>query len=119
LASGELVRSLMRHNLIDEYILLIHPLILGSRRRLFTDGGRFAALRLVNSQTSTTGVVIATYQPRTVGRKNYLKQRFDGFDKKTHGAQFLNLREFETVLGGSECTEIAKEKNENKYYKKP
>ncbi len=63
LGSGELVRSLMRHDLIDEYILLIHPLILGSGRRLFADDGAFAALRLVNLQTSTTGVAIATYQP--------------------------------------------------------
>ncbi len=63
LGSGELVRSLMRHGLIDEYILLIHPLILGSGRRLFTDGGAFAALRLVNAQTTTAGVVIAIYQP--------------------------------------------------------
>jgi dihydrofolate reductase len=62
LGSGELVRSLMRHNLIDEYMLLIHPLILGAGRRLFPDGA-FAALRLVNIQTSTTGVVIATYWP--------------------------------------------------------
>ena len=62
LGSGELVRSLMQRNLIDEYMLLIHPLILGSGRRLFIDGA-FAALQLVNTQTSTTGVVIATYQP--------------------------------------------------------
>lgn len=63
LGSGELVRSLMRHGFIDEYILLIHPLILGSGRRLFTDGGAFAALRLVNTQTTAAGVVIATYRP--------------------------------------------------------
>jgi dihydrofolate reductase len=63
LGSGELVRSLMRHALIDEYILLIHPLILGSGRRLFADDGAFAALRLVNLQTSAIGVAIATYQP--------------------------------------------------------
>ena len=44
-------------------MLLIHPLILGSGRRLFADDGAFAALRLVNLQTSTTGVAIATYQP--------------------------------------------------------
>jgi len=62
LGSGELVRLLMRRNLVDEYMLLIHPLVLGSGRRLFTDGGAFAALRLVNTQTTTTGVVIATYQ---------------------------------------------------------
>jgi dihydrofolate reductase len=63
LGSGDLVQSLMRRNLVDEYVLLIHPLVLGSGRRLFTDGGAFAALRLVDTKTTTTGVVIATYQP--------------------------------------------------------
>jgi dihydrofolate reductase len=63
MGSGELVQSLMRHNLVDEYVLLIHPLVLGSGRRLFTDGGAFAALRLVDTKTTTTGVVIAIYQP--------------------------------------------------------
>jgi len=63
LGSGELVQSLMRRNLVDEYVLMIHPLVLGSGRRLFTDGGSFAALRLVDTKTTTTGVVIATYQP--------------------------------------------------------
>jgi dihydrofolate reductase len=63
LGSGELVRSLMRHNLVDVYMLLIHPLVLGSGRRLFTDGGCVAALRLVDTTTTTTGVVIATYHP--------------------------------------------------------
>jgi len=62
LGSGELIRSLMRRNLVDEYVLLIHPLVLGSGSRLFTDGGAFARLRLVDSRTTTTGVVIATYQ---------------------------------------------------------
>jgi len=62
LGSGELVQSLMRRNLVDEYVLLIHPLVLGSGRRLFADGGTFAALRLVGTKTTTTGVVIATYQ---------------------------------------------------------
>jgi len=61
LGSGELVQSLMQRNLVDEYVLLIHPLVLGSGRRLFTDGGAFAALRLVSTKTTTTGVVIATY----------------------------------------------------------
>jgi len=63
LGSGVLIQSLMRHNLIDEYVLQIHPLVLGSGRRLFADGGAFAVLRLVNTKTTTTGVVIATYQP--------------------------------------------------------
>jgi dihydrofolate reductase len=63
LGSGELVRSLMRANLVDEYVLLIHPLVLGRGRRLFTDQGPSADLRLVDTKTTTTGVVIATYQP--------------------------------------------------------
>ena len=63
LGSGELVQSLMRRNLVDEYVLLIHPLVLGSGRRLFPDGGSFAPLRLVDTKTTTTGVVIATYHP--------------------------------------------------------
>lgn len=63
MGSGELVRTLMQHNLVDLYILLIHPLVLGSGRRLFPDGGAYAALRLVDTQTTPTGVVIVTYQP--------------------------------------------------------
>jgi dihydrofolate reductase len=62
LGSGELVRTLMKHNLVDQYVLLIHPLVLGSGRRLFADGGAFAPLRLIDTKTTTTGVVIATYQ---------------------------------------------------------
>ena len=63
MGSGELVQSLMRANLIDEYVLLIHPLVLGSGRRLFPDGGASATLRLVSTSTTSTDVVIATYQP--------------------------------------------------------
>jgi dihydrofolate reductase len=63
LGSGELIQSLMRHNLVDKYVLLIHPLVLGSGRHLFTDGGSFAALRLFDTKMTTTGVMIATYQP--------------------------------------------------------
>ncbi|HTK07896.1 MAG TPA: dihydrofolate reductase family protein [Ktedonobacteraceae bacterium] len=63
MGSGELVQSLMRANLIDEYVLLIHPLVLGAGRRLFPEGGIFGTLRLVGVRTTTNGVVIATYQP--------------------------------------------------------
>jgi dihydrofolate reductase len=63
LGSGELIQSLRRRNLIDEYVLLIHPLVLGSGRRLFPDGSPPADLRLASSVTTTTGVMIATYQP--------------------------------------------------------
>jgi dihydrofolate reductase len=63
LGSGTLVRALMARGLIDEYVVLIHPLVLGAGRRLFGDGGPSARLRLVDSKTSTTGVIIATYLP--------------------------------------------------------
>jgi len=62
IGSGELVRSLITRGLIDEYLLLIHPLVLGSGQRFFPDGA-FAPLELVDSLTTTTGVVIATYRP--------------------------------------------------------
>ncbi|HEY9413036.1 MAG TPA: dihydrofolate reductase family protein [Jiangellaceae bacterium] len=63
LGSGELVRSLARAGLVDRYVLLIHPLVLGSGRRLFDADGTLVPLRLVDSVTTTTGVIIATYQP--------------------------------------------------------
>jgi dihydrofolate reductase len=63
LGSGELARSLMARNLIDRYVLQIHPLILGSGRRLFPDSGTLARFRLVDSRPTGTGVVIATFKP--------------------------------------------------------
>jgi dihydrofolate reductase len=63
LGSGALIQSLLHRDLIDEYMLTIHPLVLGSGRRLFADGGKPLELRLVDSTTTTTGVVIATYRP--------------------------------------------------------
>jgi dihydrofolate reductase len=62
LGSGELIHALMRHDLVDQFTLTIHPLVLGTGRRLFADDGHRAALRLVESVTTTTGVVIAVYR---------------------------------------------------------
>jgi dihydrofolate reductase len=62
--SGVLVQSLMPRNLVDEFVLLTHPLVLGSGRRLFPGtGSNHSALELVDSATTATGVVIATYRP--------------------------------------------------------
>jgi dihydrofolate reductase len=61
LGSGELVQSLLRHDLIDEFLLPIHPLTLGTGQRLFPDGGAPVTVRLTDTRTTTTGVVIATY----------------------------------------------------------
>jgi dihydrofolate reductase len=61
--SGELAQTLIEHDLVDEYRLLFFPVHLGSGKKLFRDGARAAALRLVESRVTGTGVVIATYQP--------------------------------------------------------
>ena len=63
LGSGDLVRSLMRRDLVDRYVLLIHPIVLGGGQRLFGDGVPTAALRLVDSRATSTGVTMATYAP--------------------------------------------------------
>ena len=62
MGSGELIGSLMTADLIDEYLLMIHPLVLGTGRRLFA-GGAQASLRLVDSSSTSRGVLITTYQP--------------------------------------------------------
>jgi dihydrofolate reductase len=67
LGSGELVRTLMEHRLVDRYVLLIHPLVLGVGRRLFVEGSPFSTVRLVDTRTTTTGVLIVTYEPTERG----------------------------------------------------
>jgi dihydrofolate reductase len=69
LGSGELLQTLMARQLVDEYQLLIHPLVLGSGRRLFRDGGPAVSLQLVASKATATGVVIATYRPTEDGNR--------------------------------------------------
>jgi dihydrofolate reductase len=61
--SPTLVRSLLQKNLLDELKLMIHPVIVGSGKRLFTDGNDWKKLKLVDSKTTSTGVVILTYRP--------------------------------------------------------
>jgi dihydrofolate reductase len=64
LGSGVLVQSLRAHRMVDEYLLSIHPLLLGSGSRLFPDGGQ-ADLELLDSVTTSTGVIIARFRPTT------------------------------------------------------
>jgi dihydrofolate reductase len=61
--SGNLIQTLMANDLIDEYRLWVFPLVIGTGKRLFADGTIPAALQLVDSKISTTGVVIGTYEP--------------------------------------------------------
>jgi dihydrofolate reductase len=61
--SGNLIQTLMGHNLVDQYRLWVFPLVIGSGKRLFSDGTIPSGLKLVDSKVSTTGVVIGTYEP--------------------------------------------------------
>jgi len=63
MGSGQLIRSLLPHGLIDEFLLMIHPLVLGSGQRLFEHDGHQAKLRLLASTATTTGVLLLTYEP--------------------------------------------------------
>lgn len=62
--SGVLVRSLMRRQLVDDLVLLTHPLVLGTGRRLFEHPGDCAALQLVESTVTSNGVIVAVYTPQ-------------------------------------------------------
>ena len=61
--SSNLIQTLLEHDLVDEYRLWIFPLVLGAGKRLFADGTAARGLKLADTKTSTTGVVIATYEP--------------------------------------------------------
>lgn len=62
IGSADLVQTLMEHGLVDEYRLMINPIVVGGGKRLFRDGGDRRLLRLVDSQVTTTGVMMATYE---------------------------------------------------------
>jgi dihydrofolate reductase len=61
--SGNLIQTLLKHDLIDEFRLWIFPVTIGKGKRLFSEGTQPAHLKLIDSKTSTTGVIIATYEP--------------------------------------------------------
>jgi dihydrofolate reductase len=63
IGSGELVQTLFGQGLVDEVRLMIDPVVVGGGKRLFRDDGVLSPLRLVDSQVTTTGVIIATYAP--------------------------------------------------------
>lgn len=63
MGSGEMIRSLLPHGLIDEYLLMIHPVVLGCGQQLFERDEQAVKLKLVDSAATSTGVILATYQP--------------------------------------------------------
>jgi dihydrofolate reductase len=68
--SGDLLQTLIAHDLVDDYRLFVYPVVLGSGHRLFGDGAVPRSLKLVDTATTSTGVVVATYElagPVTTG----------------------------------------------------
>ena len=63
IGSAQLVQTLLGHGLVDELRLMIDPLVLGGGKRLFPEDAALRPLRLVNSQVTTTGAILATYAP--------------------------------------------------------
>jgi dihydrofolate reductase len=63
IGSAELVQTLTAHDLVDAFRLMIDPLVLGGGKRLFRDDGSLRPLRLVDSEVTTTGAILATYAP--------------------------------------------------------
>jgi len=62
--SPTLVQSLLQADLLDELMLMIHPVVAGTGKRLFKDGSDLKRLKLVDAKTTRTGVALLTYQPR-------------------------------------------------------
>jgi dihydrofolate reductase len=60
--SANLIQTLLKHDLVDEFRLMIFPVVVGKGKRLFGDGTTPGGLKQTDSKTSTTGVVIATYE---------------------------------------------------------
>jgi dihydrofolate reductase len=63
LGSGELVQTLMKNDLVDEYFLTVYPILLGAGKKLFRDNDQLRKLELVDSSTTSTGGVVLTYRP--------------------------------------------------------
>jgi dihydrofolate reductase len=58
-----LVRTLIKHNLADEFRLMIDPVVLGGGKRIFRDDGSRKSLRLIDGQVTSTGAILARYAP--------------------------------------------------------
>jgi dihydrofolate reductase len=63
LGSTQLVQTLVEHDLVDEFRVMVDPLVVGGGKRLFRDDGALRPLRLLDSQVTTTGAILATYAP--------------------------------------------------------
>jgi dihydrofolate reductase len=78
--SSNLIETLQQHDLVDEYRLLIDPVVLGTGRRLFSGGTLPTEMKLVSSRTTGTGALYCTYQ--RVGRPSYGSFELDNYPEK-------------------------------------
>jgi dihydrofolate reductase len=86
--SGNLIQTLLKHNLIDRTYLSIHPITLGTGKRLFAEGTQAEMLKLVDSKVSTTGIIFATYEPAGGFKSSQLLNILHAFQK---GAQLPGI----------------------------
>lgn len=68
IGSRQLVQALIEHDLVDEFRMMIDPVLLGGGKRLFADDGALRPLRLLDSQVTTTGAILANYAPADADR---------------------------------------------------
>ena len=82
--SGELIQTLMQHDLIDEYHFMVNPVIVGSGKHLFKTGNDTKVLKLIETRTTSSGVVILSYQPekRIIIDKLYNQKRLTLSDQE-------------------------------------
>jgi class 3 adenylate cyclase/dihydrofolate reductase len=85
--SADLVNSLMRHDLIDEYRLMVFPVVLGSGKRLFRDESDTTHLQLVGTRAFSSGVVLLTYQPALEGPSSPYVETFAWTDEVVKSMQ--------------------------------
>ncbi|MET8677564.1 dihydrofolate reductase family protein [Streptomyces sp. NPDC004647] len=86
--SGNLIRTLQQHDLVDEYRLLIEPVALGTGKRLFAEGTAPAAFKLTGARPTSTGVVYCTYE--RAGRPSYGSFALDNYPEKAREVKIVD-----------------------------
>ena len=102
--SADLVDTLLKHDLVDEYRLLVYPVILGSGKHLFRDGIDLHHLRLTESRTFASGVVLLTYVPEAEAPTGPYVEEFRWTDEQVRSLQAA--QDVERVLATVLFTDI-------------
>jgi dihydrofolate reductase len=86
--SSDLIKTLQRHDLVDEYRLLIEPVVLGTGKRLFAEGTVPAAMRLTSAQPTSTGVVYCIYE--RAGKPSYGSFDLENYPEKAREVKIVD-----------------------------